>query len=87
MITTMSSKKKPDVNANESPAAEERPGRRTAPIQVERDLARMAAVIASHDGVTQSDVVSDHLRPFLTAHYERVMKAIGRELKGDPPAE
>lgn len=57
-------------------------GRRTAPIQVDKDLARMIAVIASHDGTTQADVVSAHLRPFVLMHYDRVQKAIEAELKG-----
>lgn len=68
-------------------SAENGPGRmrKSAPIQVERDLARMAAVIASHDGITQSDLISPHLRPFLLTHYRRVQQAIRDELKGSEP--
>ena len=76
MSTTMSKKK--------SGEADDRSGRRTAPIQVEKDLARMAAVIASHDGITQADLVSPVLRPFLLGQYARVKQAIDNELKSQP---
>ena len=65
---------------------EDRSGRRTAPVQVEKDLARMAAVIASHDGITQSDLVSPLLRPFLEGEYARVQESIRRELQGKKQA-
>ena len=61
-------------------AGEERQ-RRTAAVQIEKDLARMIAVIASHDGITQSDLVSAHLRPFILTHYERVQQAIQKEIE------
>ena len=54
--------------------------RNTAPVQVEKDLARMAAVVAQFDGITQSLLVSPILRPFLEVEYDRVQKAIQREL-------
>lgn len=76
MSTTMV-RKKPATGANEG---KESRGRRTAPIQVEKELARMVAVIASHRGIGQSDVVSAHLRPFLLAQYELVRQEIQREL-------
>jgi CHASE3 domain sensor protein len=60
---------------------DDRRGRRTAPVQVDKDLARMCAVIASHDGVNQADVLRDVLRPFLEANYKRVQQAIEAELK------
>lgn len=62
-------------------SGDDRSNRRTAPVQVEKDLARMAAVIASHDGITQSDLVAPVLRPFLRMHYERVQKEIQAQLK------
>lgn len=65
--------------SNPDPA---RGGRKTAPIQVDKDLAKMVAVVASHDGTTQAELISSHLRPFVVMHYERVMKAIAQELKG-----
>ncbi len=76
MVATMA--KKPEVSAEVGAGRT----RKSAPIQVERDLARMAAVIASHDGITQSDLISPHLRPFLLTHYRRVQQAIHAELKG-----
>lgn len=57
-----------------------REGRNTAPIQVEKDLARMAAVIASHDGITQAKLVSPIIRQFLEVEYDRVQKQIREEL-------
>ncbi len=56
-------------------------GRRTAAVQIELDLARMAAVVASHRGITQSAVVSPVLRDYLTAQYRLVKEEIDRELK------
>ena len=63
------------------PQGDDRAGRRTAPIQVEKELARMAAVIASHDGITQAELVSPVLRQFLRTHYERVQKEIQENIK------
>lgn len=68
------------------PDATEGRERRTAPIQVERDLARMAAVIASHRGIRQADVVDAVLRPFLRAQYQIVQQEMNQELREEPPA-
>lgn len=65
---------------------DDRAGRRTAAIQIEKDLARMAAVIASHRGITQSDLCSPVLRDYLTLQYRLVKEEIDRELKGQKPA-
>ena len=59
---------------------EERSGRKTAPVQVPKDLARMAGVIAQFDGVTQSELIEPLIRPFLEVEYDRVQKAIQREV-------
>ena len=49
--------------AKEKPKAErDRAGRKSAPVQIEKELARMAAVIAAHDGVTLSDLLTPVLR-------------------------
>ena len=64
--------KRPDVPV--------RSGRKTAPIQVEKDLARMAAVVAQFDGITQSELVSPVIRQFLEVEYDRVQKGILKEL-------
>jgi hypothetical protein len=79
MGTTMAKRKPAGETAGET--AGEKGGRRTAPVQVEKDLARMAAVIASHRGITQADLCSPVLRPFLIAQYRLVQQEIGRELK------
>lgn len=75
MIAVAKSKK--DDSPKES---ENRTGRTTAPIQVPKDLARMAAVVAQFDGITQADLVGPVLRPFLLAQYARVQEAIRQEL-------
>lgn len=59
--------------------------RRTAPIQVSTDLARMAAVVASHDRITQAELLEPLLRPFLLAQYARVRESIDRELDEQKP--
>lgn len=58
-----------------------RGGRNTAPVQVDKHLARMCAVIASHDGVNQADVLREVLTPYLLANYKRVQQEIEAELK------
>ncbi len=75
MSVAMAKEKKPKAEGDD------RTNRRTAPIQVEKELARMAAVIASHDGITQSDLLSPFLRQFLRTHYERVQAEIQARLK------
>lgn len=55
--------------------------RKTAAIQIEKDLARMAAVIASHRRMSQADLVSPVLRQFLTAQYAVVSAEIQKEVK------
>lgn len=59
--------------------------RRTAAIQIDKDLARMAAVIASHRRISQSDLVSPVLRQFLEAQYALVSAEIQKEVKGRKP--
>ena len=80
MVPTMAEKPKKLVRSDD------RSGRRTAPVQVEKDLAHMAAVIASHDGITQSDLVSPLLRPFLEGEYARVSEEIQRNVKAKKQA-
>lgn len=68
--------------AKSQPASkEDRSARKTAAVQIEKDLARMAAVIASHRGVTQSEVCSPVLRPHLLTQYRLVQEEISRELR------
>jgi hypothetical protein len=55
--------------------------RRTAAVQVDKDLARMAAVVASYDGITQGDLCSPVLRPFLEAEFARVQEAMRRDVE------
>lgn len=69
--------KKPAVTGK----VDDRSGRKTAPIQVDKELARMVAVIASHDGITQAELLRDHLRPFVKMHFERVQQQITKTLR------
>lgn len=51
---------------------EKKPTRSTAPIQIDAELARMAAVIASHDKTSISEIISPLVRQWLLTNYERV---------------
>lgn len=60
--------------------ADDRSGRKSAPVQIEKELARMAAVIAAHDEVTMSDLLTPVLRQFILTNYERVRREIQARL-------
>ena len=62
-------------------SGDDRRNRRTAPIQVEKDLAKMAATIASHDGISQAALISPQIRQFLKTQYERVQREISAQLR------
>jgi hypothetical protein len=55
-------------------------GRTTAPVQVDKELARMAAVIAAHRGVTVGEVVGPVLKPYLLTQYRLTQEQIRKEL-------
>lgn len=57
-------------------------GRKTAPIQVEVQLARWVAIIATHDGITQSELLSPIIKEPITHAYKRVQKEMGKEIEG-----
>lgn len=52
------------------------PVRETTAAQVPRDLVRMAAVIATHRGITIAEVLDPILRESLTALYAEVGQAM-----------
>ena len=56
-------------------------GRTTTAIQIDKDLARKAAVVASHRGMTQSALISPVVREFIEAQYALVSAEIQREVK------
>lgn len=56
-------------------------GRKTAPVQVDKDLARMAATIAAHDGRTIADILSPLIKQWIMTNYERVQKEMQDRLK------
>lgn len=70
-------KQKPRGDGGEGPREDKddsRPGRKSAPVQIEKELARMAAVIAAHDGITMSDLLTPVVRQFIITNYERVLR-------------
>lgn len=76
------SKKRPN------PTGESRPKRvrDTAPIQVEKDLARKVGVICQHRNIKQWQLISPVIRNFVNAQYAIVSEEINREVKeGRPP--
>lgn len=65
-----------------NPQPTEPGGRRTAPVQVMKDIARWVAVVATHDGVTQADLLDPWLRQRALTEYQRVQREMGREIEG-----
>ena len=76
MGVTLMARKKPQAGATD-----DRSGRKTAPIQVEKELARMAAVIAAHRGVTMAEVISPLIRQWLVTNYDMVQKEMAVRVK------
>jgi len=69
--------KKPKV----AESGEDRSNRKSAPVQVEKDLARKVAVIATHRGISQSALLSPVIRRFVEAQYEIVSGEIQKEVE------
>lgn len=66
---------------------EDRSNRKTAPIQVERQLAEMIVQIAAHDGKTITDTISPLIKQWVLTNYERVLqegKARLDQARADP---
>jgi len=66
------------------PKADPEPKKRerlTAPVQVTGDLAHMVGVVCAHDGVTQAELLSGFLRPYVEEHYRRVQREIAERVK------
>lgn len=64
-----------------SETGEDRSNRKSAPVQVEKDLARKVAVIATHRGISQSALISPVIRKFVEAQYALVSAEIQEEVK------
>ena len=60
---------------------DDRSGRKTAPVQVPKELARMLGQIAAHDEVSQGELLDPLIRQWIVTQYERVMREMGQELK------
>lgn len=52
---------------------DDRSNRKTAPIQVEKELAVMVVQIAAHDGKTIAETISPLIRQWVLTNYERVL--------------
>lgn len=55
--------------------------RATTAVQVDADLAQMIRTIASHDGISQADVVRPALKSYIPAQMARVNAEITANLK------
>jgi predicted transcriptional regulator len=60
---------------------EDRTNRTSAPIQVDKDLARKLGVICQHKGKSQSVVISPVIRRWIETQYEAVSLEIQEEVK------
>lgn len=78
MVTAVA--KQPKKESATDKKTDDRAGRKTAPVQVMKDLARMAAVVASHRGISQGELLDPVIRPFLLAQYAAVRAAMDQEL-------
>lgn len=65
----------------EPAAPPDKPERKTAPVQISTELARMAAVIAAHDDISVGELLSGFLRPYVEEHYRRVQREIAERVK------
>jgi hypothetical protein len=79
----------PPVMAKEKPkkVADDRSGRKTAPVQIDKDLAQMLATIATHEQTTQASLLTPLIRQWIITNYERVQKEMGAKLKEMKDAE
>lgn len=75
MDAIMGTPKKPDPAPKD-----DRGNRKAAPVQVKKDLARWIAVIATHDGITQADLLDPWLRQRVLTEYQRVQREMGKEI-------
>lgn len=73
-------KKKPADGADDVPK-EDRSNRKSAPIQVDKDLAKMAAVISTYRGITQAELCSPMIRKALTAEYRLFQEEVAKNLQ------
>lgn len=55
----------------------------TTTVRVQRELARRARVVATHDDTSVSDLISPKVRTWITAQYQRVREQMAAELRGE----
>lgn len=73
-------KKRPVEGEGPKPK-EDRSNRKSAPIQIDKDIARMAAMVATYRGVTLAELCSPALRPFITTQYRLVQLEMTKEIR------
>jgi hypothetical protein len=66
---------------------DDRSGRKTAPVQIERGLADMLATIATHERTTQAALLTPLIRQWIITNYARVQQEMGQRLKEARDAE
>jgi hypothetical protein len=56
-----------------------KPKSTTDVVRVEADLAKMANVIATVEGISVSDLISPHLRPFLKKRFAEAVEKLRKQ--------
>lgn len=84
MSTLMAKKRQGE--GDEKPK-DDRSNRKSAPIQVDKDLARMAAVLASYKRITVAALCSPMIRRALTAEWELFQEEIAKQRRGELPGD
>ncbi len=69
------------VEIRAEPVEEKKRDRATAPIQVDKDIAKMVGIICQHKEITQAELISKEIRDFVEAQYAVVSAAIEQEVK------
>ncbi len=69
------------MNPRAEQVGEKKRERATAPIQVEKDLAKMIGIICQHEEITQAELISEEIRDFVEGRYALVSAAIEQEVK------
>lgn len=57
-------------------------GRKTAPVQIDRELAKMITAIAQHDDENVSDLLSPVIRQWAITNYRRILAEGAKRLEG-----
>jgi hypothetical protein len=77
--------KRPKAGGGSEKPKDDRSNRKSAPIQIEKDVAKMAAMVATYRSITMSDLCTPVLRPFITMQYRLLQEEMARGLKDEQP--